>query len=88
MLICFCLVSSSVWAQAQNESNYIFSGKPQQQEIDEQVENCDSEETWQELHDQLIYDNYGCEDSPAFLNRENINPHESDYEYGSSDGNY
>lgn len=44
------------------------------------------EETWNDTHDTIIFDKYGSEDSPAFLNRENINPNESDYAYGHSDG--
>lgn len=31
-----------------------------------------------EQRDQAIYENYGSEQSPAFLNRENIDPQDSD----------
>ncbi len=33
-----------------------------------------------------VTEQYGCEQSPAFLNRENINPNEDSYGYGGSDG--
>lgn len=46
-----------------------------------------SEQTWQDEHDEAIYDNYGSDQSPAFLNREKINPNESNYNYGTPDGN-
>lgn len=45
-----------------------------------------SEKAWDEEVNEKIYENYGSEASPAFLNRENINPGESDYDYGSGDG--
>lgn len=46
-----------------------------------------SEKVWQGEHDEVIYDNFGSDQSPAFLNRENINPTESDYGYGTPNGN-
>jgi len=45
-----------------------------------------SEKTWNEEQDETIYDNYGSEESPAYLNRENMNPNEADYDYGTADG--
>lgn len=39
-------------------------------------------------YNELIEPEYGCDQSPAFLNRGNINPNESDYGYGSTDGTY
>lgn len=45
-----------------------------------------SETTWNREQQDNIEDNYGSIYSPAFLNRENINPDESEYNYGSSDG--
>lgn len=44
------------------------------------------EKIWNKEQDKNIYENYGSEESPAFLNRENINPGEADYNYGSGDG--
>lgn len=45
-----------------------------------------SEQAWNETIDTAIYDQYGSEYSPAFSNRENMNPNESDYGYGTADG--
>ena len=45
-----------------------------------------AEKTWDEEEYEYIYENYGSQESPAFLNRENINPNEADYNYGSCDG--
>lgn len=45
-----------------------------------------SEYVWDKEEEEYIYDNYGSEYSPAFLNRQNMNPNESDYGYGSFDG--
>ena len=69
-------VDNSNWgiqSHSQSESGY---GKPGSQ----------SEDAWDAQQDDTIYNNYGSEESPAFLNRENINPNESDYGYGSTDG--
>lgn len=45
-----------------------------------------SETTWNREQQDDIEENYGSIYSPAFLNRENINPDEAEYDYGSSDG--
>ncbi|MFA7659522.1 MAG: hypothetical protein WCY19_08825 [Candidatus Gastranaerophilaceae bacterium] len=45
-----------------------------------------AEEAWSEEYNQTIYERYGSDESPAFNNRENINPNESDYGYGETDG--
>lgn len=39
-----------------------------------------------DFYNELINEDYGCDMSPAFLNRENMNPNEADYGYGGSDG--
>lgn len=39
-----------------------------------------------DFFNEMIYEQYGSIESPAFMNRENINPNESDYGYGGSDG--
>ena len=39
-----------------------------------------------DFYSELIAPQYGSDQSPAFLHRENINPNESDYGYGSFDG--
>lgn len=45
---------------------------------------ADSEDS-DDFYDEMIYEQYGSDQSPAFNNRENINPNESDYSYGSAD---
>lgn len=42
-------------------------------------EGCD------DFYNELIAPDYGSIESPAFNNRENINPNESSYDYGSSE---
>lgn len=37
-----------------------------------------AEKVWNNLRDEKIYENYGSDKSPAFLNRENINPSDDD----------
>lgn len=41
------------------------------------------EDEWDKIYDQTIYNKYGSDQSPAFLNRDNMNPGESDYGYSS-----
>jgi len=76
---------------AQSESNYIFSGDSQQQiKANEQSDAGATEENAQQIWDNTVNDyvirNYGSTESPAFSNREDINPNESDYGYGSTSG--
>lgn len=90
-LICFCLISSPVFAQ--NESNYIFSGKNQQQIQNANQDDSDdtrekAEQVWDETVNNYVTDHYGSDESPAFSNRENINPHEDQYDSGGADGVY
>lgn len=41
-------------------------------------ETSSSEKIWNEEQDEMIYENYGSEESPAFLNRENTGTEEYD----------
>lgn len=89
LLIFFCLISSPVLAKS--ASNYIFSGKNQQQiqaneQSDSALKEENAEQIWNYTVDDYIDRNYGSDASPAFSNRENINPNESDYGYGTADG--
>lgn len=45
-----------------------------------------SEDVWNQQRNNIIDEKYGCDTSPGFLNRDNINPNESDYGYGGFDG--
>lgn len=39
-----------------------------------------SQKVWEKEQNEKLYENYGSQDSPAFLNRENIDPATSEYE--------
>jgi hypothetical protein len=41
-----------------------------------------------DFYNEMIYEDYGSNQSPAFNNREDINPNESNYGFGSSGGDY
>jgi len=91
LVICFCLISSPVFAK--NESNYIFSGASKQQEqANEKSDAYEDEENaqqiWNDTINNYVQKNYGSEESPAFLNRDGINPNEADYGYGGASGLY
>jgi len=80
-----CSVSAD--ESALDTSNWGVQSRPQAScDYDEYYEDGDtspSEDTWNGEHDNKIYEKYGSEESPAFLNRENINPSESDYNSGA-----
>ncbi len=38
-----------------------------------------------DFYNELINEDYGCNMSPAFMNRGDMNPNESDYGYGGND---
>lgn len=79
-----CSVFNGIFADEAAPDNSNWGVPPMSQNeqvIDENT--TPSENTWNDEHDLKIYNNYGSEKSPAFLNRENINPNESDYGSGS-----
>lgn len=45
-----------------------------------QVPSQASQKVWENEQSEKLYENYGSQDSPAFLNRENIDPATSEYE--------
>lgn len=75
LFLCLCL-SSCVFAQ---EVNY------DSDQTNPQVREYESDTT-DAYFDNNVVEQYGSEQSPAFLNRENINPNEDSYDYGSTDG--
>lgn len=85
VVVLMCLASPA-WADggAIDDSNWGIQSTPSQIQAAPPVSN--SEQTWKDTVDTTIYNKYGSEYSPAFQNRENINPNESDYNYGASDG--
>lgn len=59
-------------------------GVPSENENTHQAdEDTPTEDEWDKIYDQTIYNKYGSDESPAYLNRENMNPGESDYGYSS-----
>jgi len=85
LLLIFCLYILPCYVYADDapcdNSNWGVQAKP------ENKTNSDvSEQVWDGEEENYIYDNYGSEESPAFLNREKMNPNESDYGYGTADG--
>lgn len=58
--------------------------KPKNENAAQADESNQSEEEWNKIYDQMMYNKYGSDESPAFLNREKMNPSESEYGY---DGN-
>lgn len=70
-------------AMAQDEPYAGISGTVKEQNEDSQSDTDPqgSESDWDRMYDETVYERYGSTESPAFLNRENINPNESDYGY-------
>lgn len=53
--------------------------------VNPQIQEYNSD-TSDDFYEDNVMQEYGSEASPAFLNRENINPNEDSYGYGTSDG--
>lgn len=83
LIMCFCLISYPVFADDAPADNSNWGVQPAYQDADD---SSPSQDAWDRERDEIIDRKYGSEDSPAFLNRENINPNEADYGYGSTDG--
>lgn len=85
--MCLCLFSFSYPAFGDDapadDSNWGVQPVPQPTQ---DTGGSAEQDAWKREHDEIIYQKYGSEDSPSFLNRENMNPNESDYGYGSTDG--
>lgn len=75
LFFCLCLVQGSVSAQGFNPAQ---SPNPRVQEY--------VSDTSDAYYDDTVVPEYGSEESPAFLNRENMNPNEDSYGYGGADG--
>ena len=75
-----CLVFAS--DAAVDNSNWGIPLKPQNRQTSGEQE----ERVIDNEQNQAIYQNYGSEDSPAFLN--SVNPPENEFEYDSGDGDY
>lgn len=60
--------------------------QPVSEDQQAQLDNDSNVQGSDDFYSELIAPEYGSDQSPAFLNRENINPNESDYGYGGFDG--
>ena len=87
ILLSLFLFVSSAFAQGERVSYDFDETNYRQNNDDSKNDKWDSDET-DYFYTDLIEPYYGSDQSPAFLNRENINPNESDYGYGSTDGTY
>lgn len=63
-----------------DSSNWGVQSVPQDNQDNDE---SSAQDTWDRIHDQTIDKKYGSEDSPLFLNREEMNPNEQDYDYGT-----
>ena len=59
-----------------NDSNWGIQSPIEKQQKEAET----SEKVWEKEQSGKLYENYGSQDSPAFLNRENIDPSTSDFE--------
>lgn len=75
ILILFALCTLHFASFAEDASNWGI----QQPEV-KQIPNEASEKTWEKEQNEKLYENYGSQDSPGFLNREDIDPATSDFE--------
>lgn len=82
LIICTLLFSVSAIA-AETSTNTYNNNSTIKKEI-KNLQDPDTEGA-DDFYRELIAPQYGSDQSPAFLNRENINPSESSYNYGSSD---
>jgi len=75
-------------ANAQDLNPYTYNNgaqQPKDQGLRTDNSNADTENS-DDFYNEMIRQQYGSDLSPAFNNRENINPNESDYDYGSTGG--
>jgi len=84
-LLSFCL-SCPVIAQDLNPYTYKNNLHQHKDEgLTTDNSDADTQDT-DDFYNEMINEQYGSNLSPDFNNRENINPNESDYSYGSSEG--
>lgn len=79
LLICLCLFYQPVFAKWDNNYCKIANNKTVSNNQGSDTEGAD------DFFNELILPEYGSDESPAFLNRENINPHEDSYNDNSPD---
>ena len=79
-LLITCLFLFSYSAKAEEKSTCAETINNEQQTYDngQAVENPSAENTWDREYNQILDEKYGSVESPAFLNRENIDSDDSD----------
>lgn len=91
ILFFICLIVFSffypAFADETNFDNSNWGIQPVNQDEQQAKETSPLEKIWNKEQDENIYDNYGSEESPAFLDRENIDPGEYEYDYNDDSGN-
>lgn len=81
LLVCLCLISYPVWAGTFHSYAKAATNNVQNHEgQDDDTQGSD------DFYRELIAPEYGSDKSPAFLNRDGMNPNEDSYGYGSTDG--
>lgn len=81
ILLVMCLFLFSYPAKAQDESNCNApTGNVTQSNDNVQVTESPAEKTWDREYNRALNEEYGSAESPAFLNRENIDSDDSDYD--------
>lgn len=84
LIFCLCLTTSTVIADESSNANWGIA-PVNDKEAAREAEYDDTQGS-DDFFDEEIYDEYGSNKSPAFNNRQNINPNESDYGFGQTDG--
>ena len=87
LFICIILLYCPVFAQDSGEFKLPKGFKQTQNDGEIIDKNSPAELIWEGTESQIIEDTYGSDQSPYFEGRGGINPNESDYGYGNSDGN-
>jgi len=76
-----CLLSYPAMAQDEPDNTPKENTNQQKQNVEPPTNPKGSESDWDLMYDQTVFEKYGSTESPAFLNREKMNPNESDYGY-------
>lgn len=79
-LFCLCF---SVDAKDLTGCAVSLKNTPQSQDDiqDDNNAGSEAEDVWEREYERALDEGYGSSQSPAFLNRENINPNEDEYDY-------
>lgn len=76
LLFVFCMLHFAALPVLADDSNWGIQPSSQVKQPSSQA----AEKTWEKEQNEKLYENYGSQDSPAFLNRENVDPATSEFE--------